>query len=274
MQRTLAILNQKGGVGKTTVTLGLASAAADAGRRVLVVDLDPQAASTWVLGVDPAQLDTSIADVLASKHTRLEQVIQRSAWSDRIEVLPSGAALQELESGRSKRLRNALQSIAADYEAVLIDCPPSLGNLTRSALTASRHALIVVEPSALGLRGIGGVADLIDEVWEATNPDLELAGVVLNRVPAISREAERRIDELAQIVGRSAIWSPAIPQRVVFNQAVGERRSIHSFHTRASEPIAVFDSLWRRVRGTFGTGDGAAWISPARPDASRSPVRR
>jgi len=251
MQRTLAVLNQKGGVGKTTVTLGLASAAAAAGRRVLVVDLDPQGASTWVLGLDPAALDHSVADVLTTKNAELGAIIQQSAWSDRIDLLPSSSSLQELESGPSKRLRRALTSVEADYEAVLIDCPPSLGNLTRSALTASRHALIVVEPSALGLRGIGGVADLVDEVWDTTNPYLELAGAVLNRVPAVSREAERRIAELAQIVGRSAIWSPPVPQRVVFNQAIGERRSIHSFGSRASEPIAVFDSLWRHLRGTL-----------------------
>ena len=251
MQRTFAILNQKGGVGKTTVTLGLASAAADAGRRVLIVDLDPQAASTWVLGVDPGDIGASVADVLTTKQAPLHEIIRRSAWSDRIDVLPSDATLQELESGPSKRLRKALTAVEPDYEAILIDCPPSLGNLTRSALTASRHALVVVEPSALGLRGIGGVADLIDDVWDATNPDLELAGIVLNRVPAVSREAERRIGELVQIVGRTAIWSPPIPQRVVFNQAVGERRSIHSFGSRAVEPIAVFDSLWRRVRGAL-----------------------
>jgi cellulose biosynthesis protein BcsQ len=256
MLRTLAILNQKGGVGKTTVTLGLASAAAAAGRRVLVVDLDPQASTSWVLGIDPDPDAGSVADVITSKHGRLDGIIRPSAWSDRIDVLPSNAQLQELEAGPSKRLRKALSLVEADYEAVLIDCPPSLGSLTRSALTASRHALLVVEPSALGLRGIGGVADLIDDVWDATNPDLELAGVILNRVPAVSKEAERRIDELARIVGRQAIWSPEVPQRVVFNQAVGERRSIHSFGSRANDPIVVFDALWRRVRGVVRAAAG------------------
>lgn len=255
MLRTLAILNQKGGVGKTTVTLGLASAAAAAGRRVLVVDLDPQASTSWVLGIEPDPDARTVVDVLENKQQPLDVVIQRSAWSDHVDVLPSSSRLQELEIGPSKRLRKALAKVESDYEVVLIDCPPSLGNLTRSALTAARHALLVVEPSSLGLRGIGGVADLIDDVWESSNPDLELAGVVLNRVPAVSREAERRIAELARIVSREAIWSPEVPQRVVFNQAVGERRAVHSYGSRATDPIVVFDALWRRVRGVVRAAD-------------------
>ena len=252
VRRTLAILNQKGGVGKTTVTLGLASAAAAAGRRTLVVDLDPQGSSTWVLGLDAETLDATVADVLHAKGAHARDAIRPSTWSDAIDVLPSGSDLQEHEDGKSKRLRKALSEVEQDYEAVLIDCPPSLGNLTRSALTAAGHSLIVVEPSALGLRGIGGVADLVDDVWDTSNPDLELAGVVLNRVPAVSAEADRRIAELARIVGHEAIWSPAVPQRVIFNQAIGERRPIHSYAARASEPIAVFDALWRRVRSLTG----------------------
>lgn len=248
MQRTLAILNQKGGVGKTTVTLGLASAAAASGRRVLVVDLDPQASSSWVLGVEPETLTYSVADLLETGGPRLKQVIVPSAWGPEVDVVPAVAGLQGHETGTSKRLRKQLDGVADQYDAILIDCPPSLGNLTRSALTAAGHAVIVVEPSALGLRGIGGVADLIDDVWDATNADLELAGVILNRVPAVSSEAERRIDELARIVGRRAIWQPPVPQRVIVNQAVGERRPIHAYGARAADPIAAFDTLWRKVR--------------------------
>jgi chromosome partitioning protein len=248
VQHTVAILNQKGGVGKTTVTLGLASAAAAAGRRVLVVDLDPQASSSWVLGVDPDESDVTVADVLQPNGASARAAIRPSAWSDLIDVLPSTSGLQELESGTSKRLRRALDAVESGYEAILMDCPPSLGSLTRSALTAARHAVVIVEPSALGLRGIGGVADAIDEIWDATNPQLELAGVVLNRVPAVSTEAERRIDELARIVGRQAIWSPPIPQRVIVNQAIGERSPIHAYGSRATDPIAAFDALWRRLR--------------------------
>ncbi len=252
MNRCVAVLNQKGGVGKTTVTLGLASAAAAAGRKVLVIDLDPQGSSTWVLGVDPGEIDVSARDVL--EQAPLADAIHPSGWSDRVDVVPARADQQDLEDGKPKRLRRAFERCTLDldrYEAILVDCPPSLGNLTTNALSASRHALVVVEPSALGLRGIGGVADSIDDVWDRHNPDLELSGVVLNRVPAVSSEAVRRIDELTRIVGHTAIWDPSIPQRVVFNQAVGERRPIHSYGSRAREPIEVFDRLWSRLRRTL-----------------------
>lgn len=250
--RTVAVINQKGGVGKTTVTLGLTSAAAAAGHRVLVVDLDPQASSTWVLGIDPdtAEADTGVL-LRPDAHADPRDAVTRSAWSDLVDVIPAGSSLQADEHGRPDRLGAALATIEADYDAVLVDCPPSLGNLTVSALHAARHALVVVEPSALGLRGIGGVADVIDDVWDSGNADLELAGVVLNRVPAISGEAERRTAELARIVGRSAIWKPAIPQRVVLNQAIGERRPIHAYGSRARDPIDAFDRLWAKLRSTI-----------------------
>jgi cellulose biosynthesis protein BcsQ len=244
MGRIAAFLNQKGGVGKTTVTLGLASAAAYAGHRVLVVDLDPQGSSTWVLGHDPA-VEPSAGETGGSWSA---VTIVTSHWGSDVDLVPSSPRLHNEYSVAPDHLRRALHRVAGGYEAVLIDCPPSLGHLTTSGLTAADLALIVVDPAALGLRGIGAVADAIDQVWDNHNADLELAGVIVNRVPAISAEAERRYDELARIVGRKAIWHPSVPQRVIVNQAIGERRSIHSFGARSADVSNVFDKLWAKLR--------------------------
>lgn len=247
-RRAVAVLNQKGGVGKTTVTLGLASAAAAAKRKVLVVDLDPQASSTWVLGHDPDNGDGTVGDVLAGGD--LASVITSTTWGDAVQLVPgSPATATAADRDGSGRLRTALAALPEDrYDAILLDCPPTLGGSTLSALTVARHALIVVDPSALGLRGIGSVADAVDGVWDGDNPDIDLCGVVVNRVPAVSAEAERRIDELGRIVGRSTVWKPPVPQRVIVNQALGERRPIHAYGSRAADVAGAFDDLWRKLR--------------------------
>ena len=250
---TVAVLNQKGGVGKTTVTLGLASAAQAAGHRVLVVDLDPQASATWTLGLVPDDDTLGIADVLgsATKGAAADAIVE-SAWGPEISVLPSsrGLAARERDEGRKveHRLARALEGVTDDFDVVLIDCPPSLGINTTSALTAADLALIVVEPASYSLRGVTAVADLIDDVWDRSNPELDLAGVIVNKLPTISAEADRRLDELAEMVGRKAVWKPAIPSRVIVNQALGEQQPIHAYGYRAREIIEAFDALYARLR--------------------------
>jgi chromosome partitioning protein len=252
MGAIVAMVNQKGGVGKTSVTLGLASAAMADGRRVLVVDLDPQASSSWVLGDDPATKNPTVADVLTGGGTgAAARAVQPSSWGDGVDLLPAGPELAGWQKGSGRdltRLRKGLLGLEDGYDAVLIDCAPSLGSLTTVGLSAADLAVIVVEPSALGLRGITAVADAIDGVWERANPDLDLAGVIVNKVPAVSAEAERRLDELVTVVGRRAIWKPMIPQRVVANQAIAERRPIHSYGWRATDLIHAFDALWASLR--------------------------
>jgi cellulose biosynthesis protein BcsQ len=250
---TVAVVNQKGGVGKTTVTLGLAAAGQSAGARVLVVDLDPQASSTWVLGHDPAEVDRSTAEVLGKGNAA--KAIIATGWGDGVDLLPAAARLQARETANGTgRLRAALADVAGDYDAVLIDCPPSLGGLTVNALTAADHALMVVEPSALSLRGIGALADLVDRVWGDDNAELDLAGVIVNKVPAVSAEAVRRYDELTRIVGKRAVWQPPIPQRVIVNQAIAERSPIHAYGARAADVTAAFDQLWRKLRRVLKQG--------------------
>jgi chromosome partitioning protein len=252
MPGVVAMINQKGGVGKTTVTLGLAAAAQAAGHRALVADLDPQGSATWVLGLDPVEVDVSTAEVLASNSAATaRKAISSTGWGEGVDVVPASGRLHRWEHAGARnasRLRAALREVSDDYDAVLIDCPPSLGHLTATGLTAADLTLIVVEPAALSLRGISAVADRIDEIWDADNPDLDLAGVVVNRVPGVSSEAERRIEELGKVVGRKAVWQPFVPQRVIANQAISERRPVHDYGYRAAELSAAFDALWSKLR--------------------------
>jgi chromosome partitioning protein len=250
---TAAVLNQKGGVGKTTVTLGLASAAQSLGHKVLVVDLDPQASASWTLGIELDDRTLGISDVIDSNTIgAADDAIVESGWGPEVEVLPSGRALAEHERARGgsteKKLRRALTGVVDRYDVVLIDCPPSLGNLTLSALAAADLAVVVVEPATYSIRGVAAVADTIDDVWDQLNPDLDLAGIIVNKMPAVSTEAERRIDELASTFGRKGIWKPTIPSRVIVNQALGEQQPIHAYGYRAREVIEAFDALYAKLR--------------------------
>jgi cellulose biosynthesis protein BcsQ len=141
-----------------------------------------------------------------------------------------------------------LDGVAARYDMVLIDCPPSLGPNTLSALAAADLAVIVVEPASYSLRGVAAVADTIDDVWDRLNPDLDLAGVIVNKMPAVSTEAERRFEELAEMVGRKSVWKPTLPSRVIVNQALGEQQPIHAYGYRAREVSEAFDALYAKLR--------------------------
>ena len=136
------------------------------------------------------------------------------------------------------------------FDIVLIDCAPSLGLNTTNGLAAAGAALLVVEPSVFGLRGVSPALDLLEEVWSIDNSELDLAGVVLNRVPGVSSSAKERIAELKRMVGARSVWNPHIPQRVLINQAHHERAPIHSFGAQARDLTAAFDSLFRRLRRT------------------------
>lgn len=129
----------------------------------------------------------------------------------------------------------------------MVDCPPSLGELTTNALAAADYALLVVEPTALSLRGVEPVADLIETVWGRDNRRLDLAGVIVNRMPARGADATVRYEELARTVGESAVWSPAIPQRIAVAEAATARRPIHDMGARARDVAHAFDDLYGRL---------------------------
>lgn len=253
MSRTVALLNQKGGVGKTTVTLGIASAAWAKGVKTLVVDLDAQANATWTLGVEPAVENWGTGDaLLANKAGAAADMIVASGWGDDIWLLPAASDLVQRETDINRRtpehrLARALEGLDRDFELILIDCPPSLGLNTVNGLVASTHALIVVEPTVFGIRGVTPVLDLIEKVWTEHNDKLEFSGVVLNRVPGVSSDAHEQAASLATLVGSKNVWSPSIPHRVAINEAHAERSPIHAYGRRAGELGEIFDAHLRRL---------------------------
>jgi cellulose biosynthesis protein BcsQ len=261
--QTLAVLSLKGGVGKTTAVLGLAGAALDRGLSTLVVDLDPQTNATVTL--EPEATGRTLADVLADpKRDVVNAAIGRSAWSDdaesggRLDVLVGTgevAGHDHPEPGRNRlgRLRTALGRLDGQdgapgpYDLVLIDCPPSLGQLTRSGLVAADRAMLIAEPSRFAVSGVRRAFEAVQNERDAHNPDLQPLGVVVNRVRPRSAEHVYRVDELRRIFG-PLVLSPVLPERSAVEQAQGAAVPIQRWPTPGGrEMTGAFDVLLERV---------------------------
>ena len=269
MPPTVALVNQKGGVGKTSVTLGLASAAWAAGDRVLVVDLDPQGSATWLLGLEPDDRLTSVADVMAGgRRNRVLEAITVSSWGEQVHLMPAVPRLAAHDGPvpvRSRRdrldgLAAGLAPLTDQYDAILIDCPPNLGSLTMNGLVAAEHALVVVEPSVLSIRGIPAVQGAVDDVWTRPGGRVSLAGVIVNKLPSLSSDAERQYQGLSQAADGLPVWHPAVPQRVAVPKAASARQPVHAIGSQATDVADAFDHLWLRLRRLLRRSAG---VTPA-----------
>ena len=183
MGEIIACENQKGGVGKTTTVVSLASYLALDGHSVLLVDMDPQGNATSGLGIDRAAVESSVYDVLLAG--ALVQDVVRDTGVRRLSVLPSDRSLAGAEvelvpsSARERRLKQVLQLAEEEYDFILLDCPPSLGLLTVNSLTAADSVLIPLQCEYYALEGLGQLVATIELIREHLNPDLELKGVIL-----------------------------------------------------------------------------------------------
>jgi chromosome partitioning protein len=181
--RIMAICNQKGGVGKTTSTINLGAALAEYGRRVLLVDFDPQGALSVGLGVQPQQLDQTIYNVIMERDVTVDDVIMNTTV-DGMDLLPSNIDLSAAEVqlvaevGREHTLVRVLRPLIENYDYILVDCQPSLGLLTVNALAAADGVIIPLECEFFSLRGVALLIDTIDKVRERLNPKLEITGIL------------------------------------------------------------------------------------------------
>ncbi|KHJ73318.1 ParA family protein [Rhodococcus sp. Chr-9] len=221
MATVLAVANQKGGVAKTTTVASLGAALSALGRRVLVVDLDPQGCLTFSLGHNPDKLERSVHDVLVggveTKDVLLDTAEGMSLLPATIDLAGAEAMLL-MKPGREYTLKRALASVEDDYDVVVIDCPPSLGVLTLNGLTASRSVLVPLQCETLAHRGVGQLLRTVNEVKQITNPDLELLGAL----PTLydSRTTHSR-DVLADVSDRYdlPVLAPPVPRTVRFAEA-------------------------------------------------------
>jgi chromosome partitioning protein len=181
--KILALCNQKGGVGKTTSTINLGAALAEFGRRVLLVDFDPQGALSVGLGVQPQQLDQTIYNVIMERDVGVDDVVMRTTVDD-MDLLPSNIDLSAAEVqlvaevGREHTLVRVLRPLIPHYDYILVDCQPSLGLLTVNALAAADGVIIPLECEFFSLRGVALLIDTIDKVRERLNPKLEITGIL------------------------------------------------------------------------------------------------
>ncbi|MFD9466385.1 ParA family protein [Streptomyces sp. NPDC060027] len=231
----IAMCNQKGGVGKTTSTINLGAALAEYGRRVLLVDFDPQGALSVGLGVNPMELDLTVYNLLMERGMAADDVLLKTAVPN-MDLLPSNIDLSAAEVqlvsevARESTLQRALKPLLADYDYIVIDCQPSLGLLTVNALTAAHKVIVPLECEFFALRGVALLTETIEKVQERLNPELELDGILATMYD--SRTVHSR-EVLARVVEAfdDHVYHTVIGRTVRFPET-----------TVAGEPITTYAS--------------------------------
>jgi chromosome partitioning protein len=251
----LSVSSLKGGVGKTTVTLGLASAAFAKGISTLVVDLDPQSdAST---GMDVGVTEVNVADVLASpKEKVVRAAIVPSGWtrgrSGTVDVMVGSPAAINFDGPHPSirdiwKLEEALAHVEADYDLVLVDCAPSLNALTRTAWAASDRVSVVTEPGLFSVAAADRALRAIEEIRRGLSPRLQPLGIIVNRARVQSLEHQFRIKELRDMFG-PLVLSPQLPERTSLQQAQGAAKPLHIWPGESAQELAgMFDQLLDRI---------------------------
>ena len=232
--RVVAMCNQKGGVGKSTTAINLGAAISEFGRRVLLVDFDPQGALSVGLGINPLQLDLTIYNLLMERGVDIRDTLLKTNV-DGMDLLPSNIDLSAAEVqlvgevAREQMLARTLVPVLPDYDVVLIDCQPSLGLLTVNALTASHGVVVPLECEFFALRGVALLMDTIQKVQDRLNPRLEIEGLLATMYDSRTLHAREVLARIVEAFG-DRVFHTVISRTVRFPDA-----------TVAGEPITTFD---------------------------------
>jgi chromosome partitioning protein len=236
LSRIIALVNQKGGVGKSTTAVNLGAALAVAGQRVLVVDSDPQGNTTTGFGIDKGRLQRDIYDVLLQQ-TSIDDVVVNTEIEG-LKLVPAtinlaGAEIELVSAlSRETRMRQAIAPVASRYDFVLIDCPPSLGLLTINALTAAEEIVIPVQAEYYALEGLSQLTAVVRRVRDALNPTLHVSGVLVTMFDGRTRLAMEVLDELERFFPKQ-MFRTQIPRNIRLSEAPSYGKPVILFDVKS-----------------------------------------
>lgn len=248
--KVLAMCNQKGGVGKTTSTINLGAALAEYGRRVLLVDFDPQGALSVGLGVQPHELDQTVYNVIMERSTDVSEVIRQTSVTG-MDLLPSNIDLSAAEVqlvaevGREHTLLRVLRPVIDHYDYILVDCQPSLGLLTVNALTAADGVVIPLECEFFSLRGVALLIDTIDKVSERLNPKLDITGILATMYDPRTLHSKEVMARVVEAFGET-VFDTVINRTVRFPETTVAGRPITQWSAKSAGAKA-YRTLAREV---------------------------